>query len=50
MPKILKFLPMLVVSILITIFWIDDFVAIAITVFGFVLSIPAIIAAIYPVR
>ena len=38
---------MLVVSILITIFWIDDFVAIAITVFGFVLSIPAIIAAIY---
>lgn len=47
MPKILKFLPMLVVSILITIFWIDDFVAIAITVFGFVLSIPTIIAAIY---
>ena len=40
-------MPMLVVSILITIFWIDDFVAIAITVFGFVLSIPTIIASIY---
>jgi hypothetical protein len=47
MANILKLLPKLIVSILIAIFWIDDFVAIAITVFGFVLSIPTIIASIY---
>ncbi len=47
MRNILKFLPMLIVTIIIILFWIDDFVAFMITFFLFFLSIPAIIAAIY---
>ena len=47
MRNILKFLPMLIVTILIVLFWLDDFVAFMITIFLFFLFIPAIIAAVY---
>lgn len=47
MANILKLLPKLIVSILIAIFWIDYYVAGAIALLGFIITVPAIIYAIY---
>lgn len=47
MRNLLKFLSMLIVTVLIVLFWIDDFIAFMIAISLFFLFIPAIIAAIY---